>query len=52
METKSQLRTTGDVKVRWVKPGICVREDEWQEYLEFNEVRSTVFAQSLHFADD
>lgn len=32
----------GGVEVRQVKPGIYVREDEWQGYLEFNEVRSVV----------
>ena len=43
METESELRTVDGVEVRWVKPGICVREDEWQEYLKFNKVRSTSF---------
>ena len=52
METKSELLTIGGVKVRLVKPGIYVREEEWQRYLEFNEVRPVPFARSLHrFAD-
>ena len=42
----------GDVKVRRVTHGIYVREDEWQQYLDFNKVRSELFVLSLHLLDD
>ena len=38
METKSKLLVVDGVEVRQVKHGIYVREDEWQQYLEFNKV--------------
>lgn len=52
METKSDLFTVEDVKVRRVKHGIYVREDEWQQYLDFNKVRPALFVSSLRFPDD
>ena len=42
METNAELLTLGGVEVRRIKPGVYIREDEWQGYLEFNEVRSIV----------
>ena len=42
METNTDIITVEGVEVRRVKPGVNVREDEWQGYLEFNEVRSFV----------
>ena len=46
METNAELLTLGGVEVRRIKPGVYVREDEWQGYLEFNEVRSIVHRSS------
>ena len=51
MEAKSELFTAAGVKVRRVGSSIYVREDEWQEYLEFNEVRSASLVRSPHFPD-
>ena len=44
METKSELLVIDGVEVRKVKHGIYVREDEWQQYLEFNKVRPALFS--------
>ena len=51
MEAKSELFTAAGVKVRRVRPNIYVREDEWQEYLQFNEVRPVLFVRSPRFPD-
>ena len=42
METETELLTLGGVEVRRINPAIYVREDEWQGYLEFNEVRPVI----------
>ena len=47
MDTEGDITTVEGVEVRRVKPGIYVREDEWQGYLEFNEVRTASYHQ-LH----
>ena len=42
METETELLALGGVEVRRINPAIYVREDEWQGYLEFNEVRPVI----------
>ena len=51
METNTEVVTVEGVEVRRIKPGVYVREDEWQGYLEFNEVRPVVHLSSCFPAD-
>jgi len=51
METNAEVVTVEGVEVRRVKPGVYVREDEWQGYLEFNEVRPVVHLSPCFPAD-
>jgi len=35
----ADIFTKGDIKIRRLKSGRCVREDEWKQFVKFNEVR-------------
>ena len=48
METETEILTLGGVEVRRVRHGIYVREDEWQAYLDFNEVRPVIHLPTHH----
>lgn len=48
METETEILTLGGVEVRRVRHGIYVREDKWQAYLEFNEVRPAIHLPTHH----
>ena len=52
METSVDIITVEGVEVRRIKPGVYVREDEWQGYLEFNEVRLAVHLTAPAHLDD
>jgi len=49
METNADITVVEGVEVRRVKHGVYVREDEWQGYLEFNEVRPVFYLSPIMF---